>query len=101
MSSKTATSTEPVPAELERPPGRGLGGVRSRLRRLGLWPYLAALGPGIIAATAGDDAGGIATYSSVGADYGYRLLWVMVVTLRSSVLALGSFLPERISVTSL
>ena len=79
MSSKTATSTEPVPAELERPPGRGLGGVRSRLRRLGLWPYLAALGPGIIAATAGDDAGGIATYSSVGADYGYSLLWVMVV----------------------
>jgi len=37
------------------------------------------LGPGLIAATAGDDPGGIATYSSVGAKYGYGFLWVMVV----------------------
>src|ERR1700719_793341 len=41
--------------------------------------YLAALGPGLIAANAGNDAGGIATYSSVGASYGYSLLWMMVV----------------------
>ena len=37
------------------------------------------LGPGLIAATAGDDAGGIATYSQVGAKYGYELLWVLLV----------------------
>jgi Mn2+/Fe2+ NRAMP family transporter len=37
------------------------------------------LGPGLIAATAGDDAGGIATYSQVGAKYGYDLLWVLLV----------------------
>src|SRR4249920_3253490 len=37
------------------------------------------LGPGLIAANAGNDAGGIATYSSVGARYGYALLWMMVV----------------------
>jgi NRAMP (natural resistance-associated macrophage protein)-like metal ion transporter len=37
------------------------------------------LGPGLIAANAGNDAGGIATYSSVGAKYGYDLLWMMVV----------------------
>jgi Mn2+/Fe2+ NRAMP family transporter len=37
------------------------------------------LGPGLIAANAGNDAGGIATYSSVGARYGYDLLWMMVV----------------------
>ena len=40
---------------------------------------LAVLGPGLIAANAGNDAGGIATYSSVGARYGYDLLWMMVV----------------------
>ena len=40
---------------------------------------LAVLGPGLIAANAGNDAGGIATYSSVGARYGYDLLWMMIV----------------------
>jgi Mn2+/Fe2+ NRAMP family transporter len=40
---------------------------------------LGFLGPGLIAANAGNDAGGIATYSSVGARYGYDLLWMMVV----------------------
>jgi Mn2+/Fe2+ NRAMP family transporter len=40
---------------------------------------LGLLGPGLIAANAGNDAGGIATYSSVGARYGYDLLWMMVV----------------------
>src|ERR1700734_3938454 len=39
----------------------------------------AFLGPGLIAANAGNDAGGIATYSSVGAKYGYDLLWMMVL----------------------
>jgi NRAMP (natural resistance-associated macrophage protein)-like metal ion transporter len=37
------------------------------------------LGPGLIAANAGNDAGGVATYSQVGAKYGYDLLWMMVV----------------------
>ncbi len=40
---------------------------------------LAVLGPGLIAANAGNDAGGIATYASVGARYGYDLLWMMVL----------------------
>ena len=40
---------------------------------------LAILGPGIVAANAGNDAGGVATYASVGAKYGYDLLWMMVV----------------------
>jgi len=40
---------------------------------------LAFLGPGIVAANAGNDAGGIATYASVGARYGYDLLWMMVL----------------------
>src|SRR6185503_9398756 len=45
-------------------------------RRLGA--LLAFLGPGLIAGAAGDDAGGIATYASVGAQYGYDLLWVII-----------------------
>ncbi|HLY30315.1 MAG TPA: Nramp family divalent metal transporter [Ktedonobacterales bacterium] len=40
---------------------------------------LGFLGPGLIATTAGNDAGGIATYATVGAQYGYGLLWMMVV----------------------
>jgi Mn2+/Fe2+ NRAMP family transporter len=44
-----------------------------------LLTFLAILGPGLIAGAAGDDAGGIATYASVGATYGYSLLWAMVV----------------------
>src|ERR671933_2731597 len=46
------------------------------------WRHVAAmlafLGPGLITGAAGDDAGGIATYASIGAQYGYSLLWVMV-----------------------
>jgi NRAMP (natural resistance-associated macrophage protein)-like metal ion transporter len=38
------------------------------------------IGPGLIAAAAGNDAGGIATYASAGAQYGYRTLWVMLLT---------------------
>ena len=44
-----------------------------------LLALLAFLGPGLIAANAGNDAGGIATYAQVGARYGYDLLWMMVV----------------------
>ena len=50
-----------------------------RIPRRGIWPYLLALGPGLLAASAGNDAGGIATYASAGAAYGYELLWAMVL----------------------
>jgi Mn2+/Fe2+ NRAMP family transporter len=53
--------------------------IVTRRRRSRLLALLAVLGPGIIAANAGNDAGGIATYSSVGARYGYDLLWMMVL----------------------
>ncbi|MBV9329725.1 MAG: Nramp family divalent metal transporter [Chloroflexi bacterium] len=42
-----------------------------------LLAVFAVLGPGLIAGAAGDDAGGIATYASVGAQYGYTLLWAL------------------------
>ena len=38
---------------------------------------LMAMGPGLLAAFAGNDAGGIATYSSAGATFGYSQLWTV------------------------
>ncbi|MFL6231086.1 MAG: Nramp family divalent metal transporter [Pyrinomonadaceae bacterium] len=51
---------------------------RAVTQRKGLLAYLAILGPGMVAANAGNDAGGIATYASAGATYGYKLLWVLI-----------------------
>jgi Mn2+/Fe2+ NRAMP family transporter len=45
----------------------------------GLLRWVLILGPGLIATAAGNDAGGIATYSAAGAKYGYSLLWVMLL----------------------
>ncbi len=44
-------------------------------KRLGL--VITAMGPGIIAASAGNDAGGISTYSTDGATFGYKTLWMI------------------------
>lgn len=52
--------------------------VGRNLSEYRFFAYLAILGPGIIAANAGNDASGIATYSSVGAGFGYSLLWVFI-----------------------
>lgn len=69
---------------------RKVGRVPSRLRR-GLseyrfYTYLAILGPGIIAANAGNDASGIATYSTVGAGYGYTMLWAFIPMVLSLII---------------
>src|SRR5918911_777188 len=40
---------------------------------------LTILGPGLVAANAGNDAGGLATYAQVGAKYGYDLLWMLLL----------------------
>lgn len=46
-------------------------------RKAGRLAILAAMGPGLLTAMAGNDAGGIATYSSTGATYGYGMLWTV------------------------
>ena len=51
---------------------------RSRGRRL--LAALSILGPGLIAAAAGNEAGGIVTYSSIGATHGYSMLWLLVLS---------------------
>lgn len=51
---------------------------RTMARRPRALLYLAVIGPGVITACAGNDAGGIATFASVGADYGYKLIWLLL-----------------------
>src|SRR5438132_13121594 len=56
--------------------------ARSRFRLSRSSPLLmlfTVLGPGLIAANAGNDAGGIATFSTSGASYGYNLLWALAI----------------------
>ncbi len=53
--------------------------VLHRLRHRRWFALLALLGPGVIAALAGDDAGGIGTYAQAGAAYGYELLWALLL----------------------
>lgn len=52
------------------------------LRKRNLWRslllLLSVLGPGFVTASAGNDVGGIATYSAAGAQFGYRVLWTLV-----------------------
>ncbi len=68
-----------APGEGQRLLRRSAQRVRRRIeRRPRLLIYLAIFGPGVITASAGNDAGGIATFASVGADHGYQLLWVLI-----------------------
>ena len=72
--------------DLTRYSPRALAGRFERFRTVSLrslseyrlYAYLAVLGPGIIAANSGNDASGIATYSTAGAAYGYSLLWTFI-----------------------
>lgn len=57
----------------------------SNLARLGVPAFLAVLGPGILAGLSDDDPAGITTYSILGARYGYRLLWVLLLSVAALV----------------
>ncbi len=48
--------------------------------------FITLLGPGLITASAGNDAPGIATYSVAGSTYGYSFLWVILVIIVGIVL---------------
>jgi len=51
---------------------------RSGLRRR-LITFLAILGPGLIVMVGDNDAGGVSTYAQAGQDYGYSLLWTLLL----------------------
>jgi NRAMP (natural resistance-associated macrophage protein)-like metal ion transporter len=79
---------------------RGRPRLPARLnpRRARIFAFLGLLGPGLIAANAGNDAGGVATYSSIGAKYGYDLLWTIVLIAIS--LAIVQLLAARMGVVT-
>ena len=67
--------TEPI-----NDPTKSTGARTSAPKRRRRWMvWLAVLGPGLIAANAGNDAGGSATYASAGSQFGYRTLFVMLL----------------------
>lgn len=59
--------------------------VNKKLRNIFL--IMTIIGPGLITVNAGNDAGGIATYASVGATYGYKMLWgLLIITFSLAVI---------------
>ncbi len=50
--------------------------TRSTRRRLAV--FLAVVGPGLITSNVDNDAGGIAVYTTAGAQFGYTLLWSLI-----------------------
>lgn len=68
------------PSPPATPPALAQETPRAAPRRRARWlVLLSTLGPGIISAAAGNDAGGIATCSQVGAQYGLSLLWCLAI----------------------
>jgi len=60
--------------------GRGIVARFAAMRLAGagaLASFLAVLGPGLLAGLSDDDPAGITTYSILGAEHGYRLLWII------------------------
>src|ERR1700730_11949653 len=91
-----------VPSAMRRARSVTLGRpcLPSRLsaRRARIFVFLGLLGPGLIAANAGNDAGGVATYSSEGAKYGSDLLWTIVLITVS--LAVVQMLAARMGIVT-
>ena len=54
-------------------------GLRARFHHAAK-QWTTGLGPGIVTGAADDDPSGIATYSQAGAQFGYGLLWTMLLT---------------------
>jgi NRAMP (natural resistance-associated macrophage protein)-like metal ion transporter len=54
-----------------------MASLRRRIRSIALFERL---GPGLVTGAADDDPSGIATYSQAGAQFGYGLLWTMLLT---------------------
>lgn len=69
-----------------------------RVGRSRLLIILAMIGPGFIAANAGNDAGGITTWSVIGSRYGYSMIWLLVVI--TPILAVVQEMNARVGVVT-
>ena len=93
----------PAPDTRKRAPTPAPADARRRLRfgRIGrtrLLIFLAVMGPGLITANSDNDAGGITTWSVVGAHYGYQLLWVLLLI--TPILAVTQEMGARMGVVT-
>src|ERR1700732_1419118 len=52
---------------------------RPRTLKIRLMTLLAIIGPGIIVMVGDNDAGGVSTYAQAGQNYGYSLLWTLLL----------------------
>ena len=77
LAAKSAESPKDLAKTPDLPAGEVLESPAKKPSRI--WLLLAALGPGIVTAMAGNDAGGISTYSTVGAKFGFATLWVVPI----------------------
>ena len=57
----------------------GRSGARVAIA-IGVPGFLAVIGPGLLAGLSDDDPAGITTYSILGAEFGYQLLWVLLLS---------------------
>ena len=81
------------PVAVTRRPASGVPGTERRQaprpHGVSLGALLAVVGPGLLAGLSDDDPAGITTYSVLGADHGYRLLWVLLLSTIALVLFHG------------
>ena len=80
---------------------RGIALKFARLRAAGMGAFaafLAVLGPGMLAGLSDDDPAGITTYSILGTDHGYRLLWIIPAS--TVLLVLFHLLAVRVGAAS-
>ena len=87
-----STAKEPLAAPGAVPGDARLGDIEGALGRIRagdtgqqrglrrrLVTFLAIVGPGLIVMVGDNDAGGVATYAQAGQNYGYTLLWVLLL----------------------
>jgi len=65
--------TTPAPEMRSARPGR-------TARRVSFMVLIGVVGPGLLAGLSDDDPAGITTYSALGAEHGYQLLWVLLLS---------------------
>ncbi len=82
----------PSPPDTRRRPRLG------RIGRTRLLIFVAVMGPGLIAAASDNDAGGITTWSVIGAKYGYSLLWLLLLI--TPILAVTQEMGARMGVVT-
>jgi len=76
----SAVLDETHPGDIEGALGRIRAGEEySSTWRRRLVTFLAIVGPGLIVMVGDNDAGGVSTYSQAGQNYGYSLLWVLLL----------------------